>query len=305
MIPQLLLYKILQLFMMMLFGFVLVKANIIKGKDSVILSKLSLYLFMPSVIINAFNIEINGDVVYGLVFAFVVAILIHIVFLILDVILKRVFKAKSIERASVMYSNAGNLIVPIVTFVLGEQWVIYSCAYLIVQLVFLWTHGVRLFSGDEKLNIRKILLNINVIAVFIGFIIMIFGLKLPDFAGDIFSSFGNMLAPTGMIIAGMLAAETDFKKMLKNKRLYFVLVARLVIYPLLIMLMLKGILNVVNIKNAHDIMLVSFFASMTPAASTVMQFAQLYGEDAEYSVIINVVTTAVCILTMPLMVSLF
>ena len=60
--------------------------------------------------------------------------------------------------------NAGNLIVPIVTYVLGEEWVIYSSAFLIVQLVFLWTHGVRLFS-DDKLSIKKIILNVNMIAV--------------------------------------------------------------------------------------------------------------------------------------------
>ena len=40
----------------------------------------------------------------------------------------------AVEKASMIYSNAGNLIIPIVTAVLGKEWVIYSSAFLSVQL---------------------------------------------------------------------------------------------------------------------------------------------------------------------------
>lgn len=171
----------------MTLGFVLVKAKLMKSEDSMVLSKLSLYLFMPAVIINAFNVEMTNDIIWGLIIAFLVAALIHIVLLMLDCILKKYFKATNVERASIMYSNAGNLIVPIVTYVLGGEWLIYSSAYLIVQLVFLWTHGVRLFS-DQKISLKKILLNINMLAVISGFVIMFSGLRLPNFIGEITSS---------------------------------------------------------------------------------------------------------------------
>ncbi len=304
MIAQLLLYKIFQLFLIMILGFVLVKAKLVKSEDSMVLSKLSLYLFMPAVIINAFNVEMTNDIVRGLIIAFFAAVLIHIVLLVLDCILKKHFKATSVERASIMYSNAGNLIVPLVSYVLGEEWLIYSSAFLIVQLVFLWTHGVRLFS-DKKISLKKILLNINMLAVITGFVIMLLGLRLPNFVGEITSSLGSMLAPTGMIIAGMLAASVDFGKMLKNKRLYVVMVARLVICPVIIMFLLKGILLIVEIPNVDTVMLISYLASITPTASTVMQFSQIYGKDSYYATAINTVTTIGCIITMPLLIMFF
>ena len=130
-------------------------------------------------------------------------------------VLKKHFKATSVERASIMYSNAGNLIVPLVTYILGEEWLIYSSAYLIVQLVFMWTHGVRLFS-KQKINAKNTLLNVNMLVVLFGFVIMILRLRLPVFIGEIASSLGAMLAPSGMIIAGMLAASVDFKKNAKD-----------------------------------------------------------------------------------------
>ena len=92
MIAQLLLYKIFQLFLIMILGFVLVKLKLVKSEDSIVLSKLSLYLFMPAVIINAFNVKMTNDIVIGLVVAFCVAILIHIVLLVLDCILKNILK---------------------------------------------------------------------------------------------------------------------------------------------------------------------------------------------------------------------
>ena len=304
MIAQLLLYKIIQLFLIMTLGFVLVKAKLVKSEDSMVLSKLSLYLFMPAVIINAFNVEMTNDIVWGLIIAFLVAALIHIVLLMLDCILKKYFKATNVERASIMYSNAGNLIVPIVTYVLGGEWLIYSSAYLIVQLVFLWTHGVRLFS-DQKISLKKILLNINMLAVISGFIIMFSGLKLPDFIGEITSSVGAMLAPSGMIIAGMLAASVDFKVMMKIKRLYLVTIARLVICPVIIVFLVKGVLLIVRIPDIENIMLISYLASITPAASTVMQFSQIYGKDSYYATAINAVTTIGCIITMPMLILFF
>lgn len=304
MISQLLLTKILQLFVVMILGFVFVKTKMAKSEDSLVLSKLSLYLFMPSVIVNAFNIKLTADVASGLTLAFVCAITIHIVLIGVDYILKRVFGANGVERASVIYSNAGNLIVPIVTYVLGSEWVIYSSAFLITQIVFLWTHGIGMFS-DEKTGVKKILLNVNVIAVFAGFILMLSGIGLPSFVSDITSSLGSMIGPVGMLVAGMLAADIDFKKMLSNKRLYFVLAGRLVICPLIIMALMKCAQPFVNINNAHTVMLISYLACITPTAATVMQFSQIHKKDPDYAAAINAVTTVGCVVTMPLLIMFF
>jgi len=134
---------------------------------------------------------------------------------------------------------------------------------------------------------------------------MLSGLRLPNFIHEITSLLGAMLAPAGMIIAGMLAASVDFRKMLKNKRLYFVLVSRLVICPIIIMFLLKGFLFIVTIPNIETIMLISYLASITPTASTVMQFSQIYGNDSYYATAINAVTTVGCIITMPLLILFF
>ena len=48
-----------------------------------------------------------------------------------------------------------------------------------------------------------------------------------------------------------------------------------------------------------------FIAIITPSASTVTQMCQVYGNDSQHASAINVVTTLLAIVTMPLMVMLF
>jgi len=52
-------------------------------------------------------------------------------------------------------------------------------------------------------------------------------------------------------------------------------------------------------------LLVTLLAAITPTASTIPQMAQLYDQDAAYASAINVMTTVVCVVTMPLMVMLY
>lgn len=49
----------------------------------------------------------------------------------------KVLKLDGVEETSLIYSNAGNLIIPIVTAILGKEWVIYTSAFLSVQLFLL------------------------------------------------------------------------------------------------------------------------------------------------------------------------
>ena len=51
----LLMEQILELFLMILMGFIIVKAGIVTDEDSKVLSKIVLYLIIPCVIINAFQ----------------------------------------------------------------------------------------------------------------------------------------------------------------------------------------------------------------------------------------------------------
>ena len=60
-ISILLMEQIIELFIMILMGFIIVKAGIVKDEDSKVLSKIVLYLIIPCVIINAFQVDYKNS----------------------------------------------------------------------------------------------------------------------------------------------------------------------------------------------------------------------------------------------------
>lgn len=108
-----------------------------------------------------------------------------------------------------------------------------------IQLIALWTHGRITISDDHKINIKKILPNINMIAILIGIILFITGLRLPKIINDTFTFIGSMIGPICMIVAGMLIGDMDLKKIPFYKRLYLITFLRMIAFPIVILVILK------------------------------------------------------------------
>lgn len=304
-ISLLLMNQIIQLFIMIFMGFIIVKAKLLKAEDSKILSVIVLYLVIPCVIINAFQVDYTPQTVKGLLIALVGSVMTQVILLIVVSILGRVFHLNEVEVASIYYSNSGNLIVPIVTFILGKEWVLYGCVFMSVQLVFIWTHCKKIISRESTYDWRKIVLNINMISIAIGIILFLTRIHLPAIINNTLSAVGSMIGPASMIVTGMLFAGMDFKQIFANKRVYFVSFFRLIIVPVIALFLIKCSQLSTFSSNGNKLMMIVFLAIITPSASTVTQMCQVYGNDSQYASAINVVTTLLAIVTMPLMVMLF
>ena len=304
-ISLLLMNQIIQLFIMIFMGFIIVKAKLLKAEDSKILSVIVLYLIIPCVIINAFQVDYTPQTVKGLLIALAGSVMTQVILLIVVSILGRVFHLNEVEVASIYYSNSGNLIVPIVTFILGKEWVLYGCVFMSVQLVFIWTHCKKIISRESTYDWRKIVLNINMISIAIGIVLFLTRIHLPAIINNTLSAIGSMIGPASMIVTGMLFACMYFKQIFANKRVYFVSFFRLIIVPVIALFLIKCSQLSKFSSNGNKLMMIVFLAIITPSASTVTQMCQVYGNDSQYASAINVVTTLLAIVTMPLMVMLF
>ncbi|MDD3369065.1 MAG: AEC family transporter [Lachnospiraceae bacterium] len=305
MISILLMEKIISLCLILAAGFVLVKMKCLKGEDSKVLSRIALYLAMPCNILSAFQVDFTEQVRDGLFLAFAAAILIHIGLFILFWIFKFLFHLDGVESVSAMYSNSGNLIIPLVYAILGPEWVIYTSAFIAVQLFLLFSHGKAILCGNHKFDIREIITNINMISIFFGVILLLTGLRFPAPVQDAVKSLGDMVGPIAMLVTGMLIGEMQFSKFTQYRRVWLITILRLLAVPFLTVIFLKYSGMAGLVENGREILLVTLLATMTPSASTVTQMAQVYGQDADYASVINVITTLLCIITMPVMVFIY
>ena len=304
-ISILLMEQIIQLFLMIFMGYLIVKVGLVKDEDSKVLSKIILYLIIPCVIINAFQVDYTMDTAKGLLLALAASVMTQVLLLIIISIAGKLLHLNEVEIASVYYSNSGNLIVPIVTFILGQDWVLYGCVFMSVQLIFLWTHCKKIISRESSYDWKKIVLNINMISIFIGVVLFFAKIHLPEIINNTLGSVGSMIGPASMIVTGMLFAGMNLKQIFADKRVYFVSFLRLIAVPLLALVMIKISHLAMFSADGIKIMLIVFLAIITPSASTITQMCQVYGYDSRYASAINVMTTLFSIITMPLMVMLF
>ena len=304
-ISILLMEQIAELFLMILMGYIIVKTGLLKGEDSKVISKIVLYLVIPCVIINAFQVDYTSEKVKELLLVFAASVLLQVILLAAVWGAGKVLKLNEVEATSIYYSNSGNLIVPLVTFILGKEWVLYGCVFMSVQLVFLWTHGKNTISREGKWDWKKIVFNVNMISVFAGVVLFFTKIRLPEIVDQALSSVGSMIDPASMIVTGMLIAEMNLRNIFENVKSVFYFISETGRDTGDIIGNFKNKRACEHTSGWKKLLLIVFLAVITPSASTITQMCQVYGNDSKYASAINVMTTLLSIITMPLMVLLY
>ena len=297
--------QIAELFIMILLGFILVKSSLLTKHDSKVLSTIALYIVTPCVIINAFQVQYSQDVKNGIILSFLAAIIVHIIYIVIARLLGKVYTLNGVEKATIIYTNAGNLIIPLVQALLGKEWVVYTTGYILVSTIFIWTHGRMLICEEKGFNVKELMKNVNVIASVIGILMFALKIQLSSLITETMDSMSATIAPICMIVAGMLIAGMNVKDCLKNKRLYVITFLKMIVFPLFAVSLLKFTNLSSMVKNGDIILLISLLASIAPTAASVTQLAQIYDADSEYASAYYFITTLLCILTMPSFVWLY
>ena len=282
--------RLLSLFAIVLIGFITVRTKVMKAEETRSLSMLSLYITGPFAVMNA---------VLFAVFSSAVIIL-------LTKVLAKPLKLSVIERASVIYPNAAVLAIPLVSSMLGPEWVIYTCAYNLVQTSLHWTHLRSIISGDKHVEARKIFLNPNVIALYVGVVIFFTGFRFPGSVDSAVDMIAAMVGPVGMLNIGMMIGAMPMKRLTSYKRAWLVVFMRLIAMPLLMALIAKlGFASLV--ADGETVLMISLIAIAGPCGLTVLQMAQIYNDrlTAEYASAINVISMLCCAFTMPLIIAVY
>ena len=331
--------KILSLLVLLGAGVVLVRTKLLKKEDSVTLSKISVFLLSPCVIVSSFSMQVDGQAGHNLLLCFFYAILANFLFLFLGTFLKRPLHLSPVEEMSLEYTNCGNFVLPIVAGVLGEEYLLYVSAYITVYNLLVWTHGIHLFqerdknspeacshkdyfkevcskedyckaghskeeysNGEHKANaLFKILFNPNILAILFGVFLFFTKISLPAPLSLAISDLGKMIGPISMLITGIVLGTMSFKKILSYRRIYMITAFRLLLFPSIYLLLISILSRIEGFLDNPVLFLVTFLSAMAPSAANVSQFAILYGKEEEYASCINIFTTLCTILSMPML----
>lgn len=304
-------------------GFIMVKTKMLgEGADKV-LSTVVLYVGQPLLIFMGFQKAFESRIAVNLLITIALAVLVHaIVIAIMFLIVKNKSKNPKLDslKYATIFGNCGYMGIPFIqtlyqnTGALQSEMLIYCAGVVLVFNILNWTVGVFIYAHDKKvLSIRKILINPNIIAAVLGFLMFIIvkvpmvdwaqsGSNLDMFFEKLSSSLysvANLVTPLSMFVIGMKLANVSPKRLFTEKWAYVLCLNKLVGVSLLTILIVAILPVSLEVKCAI------FFLLSMPAATSTALFAVNFGGDGETASIMVLLSTVLSIITISLMFLLF
>lgn len=295
---QILIGQAALMFLLMMVGFILFKIKMLNGQITAGLGDLVLYVANPAVILAS----LLGDFSREMMEKGLVAILISAAMIIIGILVGYLLfrRKKPLNRFAIIFCNNGFMGIPLIRNVMGEECVFYVTLFVAVGAVAMWTYGVSILSGSKKeVSVRKVVTNPCIIALVLGVIIGVAGIKLPPVLTQTITYLGDLNTPLAMIVMGCYLAEAEFKKLLKDKDVYITCFGRLIVVPLVSLLLMKFIPD-----KYMDIKVTMLIATSTPAAASLGMFCRKYNSNYSYGAGIVGITTLISLITMPVFVYL-
>lgn len=288
---------LLTIFILMMAGYLLTKLGVLPKSARKPLTDLVINFILPCNIIVSFLIEFNSQILVASFTILVVSLVIQLVSFLLGFVLYPGVEPK--QRASLRYatsvSNAGFIGLPIVQGLYGLQGAMFASIYLVPQRIVMWSAGVSCFTGSSgKGVIKKVLTHPCVDAVFLGVVLMVFQIPLPDAILMPIRQASNATTALTMLIIGNILADVDLRTLFSPLILKYS-AFRLLFFPLLTLLLCRlcGLDELVTAT--------STILSGMPAAATTAILSEKYDCDSAFGVRLVCSSTLLSLLTVPLL----
>ena len=290
-------------------GYVLRKTKILPDGATGVLAGVLLYVSQPGLMASSFlNKKFDSAMLvnFGWVILFAV-VLILLVYFVSKLIFFRC-KDEASRRACVACSYLGNvgfMGIPVMQMLFPDNsdLVLYTVVYNIAFNAMAWTLGVYAVTGEKKrINLLKIILNPPTIAVIIALPFFFCNVTVPEQVMTPISYLGDMTLPLSMIILGVRLADMRPIALVNDWKVYVASAIKLILSPLLSL----GCLLLVNLFIPIDpyVIVALYVIAAMPSASSALNFAEMYGGDRETAAASTLMSTILCILTIPVLMML-
>ncbi len=289
--------QVIVLFILIFSGFIAVKFHLFKLEYKNAFSDLLMKLVVPCLIIDSYMMEFDpkilSDLIKTLIYSFSFLLLSCLIAFIICRKIK--IRDKNIIFFASAFSNCAYMGFPLIEAMYGREGLIYASAFVTSFNILLWSLGYSVLSGnkDPKKQLKTIITQPAIISVFLGLIIYLAKLPIPDIISKPIGNIATLNTPLSMIITGMIIADTDIKKLFKNIYLFLIIVSRSLIIPaitFLVLILTKG----------HGVYAqIVFILAACPTAAISSVFAVEFKYDEDLAAVAVVITTFLSIILLP------
>lgn len=296
--------QMLVLFAMMAIGMFLWKKQWIDENSQKSISKLVVNIFNPLLVINSiagYDFDNSAiDIGQNMVFVGVYFLLFFLAGFGVTLLLRLKRPQKHFYQMMMLFSNIGFIGIPLVTALLGKEYVLYVAFYILVYNVLLYTYGIYLAvrsNGDAqgesvKFPVKKII-NPGVLGCVVAILIFVCKIRIPGPVATFVDYMGNTCIPLSMILIGVSVAQMDIRQLFSNVKMYAFLVIKLLIIPICAALICR------QLPVDRGIYQVFVLECAVPIGSIITLVAQEYGAEDDSATIGVVLSTILSVITIP------
>lgn len=293
---------LLSIFIMIVPGFIFRRIGWLTEEHIKGLSAIVVNLTLPAMVLDAMQMPFSEAIFQSCIDLFLISFAGFLVAFLLSLALLKPLKLQRKQMSVLIFmltfSNTGFVGMPVINALLGQEALLYASIIEAVSDVFLFTLGIavmQIFSG-EKVHIRmKEFINPGLICVTVGLILFVQEITLPGFLGTAVSLTGGATSLLAMTTLGALLGGVKFGEIFKDLKIYVVVVLRLGAIPLVMYLLLRVVM-----QNDSLMTTVAIIAFAMPAAVVSAIFAARYEADTEYGVKGVMLSTILCVFTIPI-----
>ncbi len=292
-------FQMLALLLMIGGGCLAAKTGMLDEHTNRQMSRMIVNLFSPLLVISCAADSVGTIPLETMGMVMLIAAGMFAVFIAAGAVMSPLFEKnrdqRKIYQMMFVFSNLGFIGIPVVSSILGEQYVVYVTEFMLVNTIVLYTYGTALL--DEKFSVSSLkgMLNPGTAAGTAAVLILIFEIRLPDFIKTAVGYLGNVTTPMALVSVGFSLVHADLKKIFKQWKLYVFAAVKLLLIPLVML----PVLRMVTDENA--LILVCMIMFGMPVGNMPLLLGTQKGMDGTACSAAIILTTVFCVVTVPIL----
>lgn len=278
-------------------GYFTVKKGMFTKESLGSITSFLLYIVTPCLIVSSFLSAESGKLDgWTLLLAAVLPALSIVISIALSYLFfrKEPSGRRRVLRFSMIFCNVGFMGIPLVEGIVGSEGVLYGSFFIAVFNIFCWTYGYVMMGGG-KVRLKALLLNPGLIGLAIGLPLYLLDVPVPALFVEPVELISALNTPLAMIVVGGYIAQVKLRAFVSDLAVYKMAVLRLVVAPLLYLAL------VWLLRPDETLLMSTVIQAATPVAANCVLFAVQYGSDAELASKSVAVSTALSVVTIPLL----
>ena len=300
------LLQMLKLAIMLGVGFAFRKLKAVPESFNVVISKLATTLFLPALQLNTFmtnctveNFSRNAPLLlYGVL---LVALLIAAGYTLAKPFTGQGGYQMHVMRYAVAFPNTGAFLIPLTMVLMTSEELFFQMLFLMCMTFMCYSWGiVQLLPSNDGTSILKKLVNPNTVMIAVGAILGLTGLgkRLPQVVCDAVEAFGAGYTPMSLMLVGYVIAGFKLEDMLPTARTWLFIFVRMIVLPMALLFFMK------LIGAPYYACYFTCAAVACPAGMNAVVYPVAYGQDCRFGAALVLCSTAVSVVTIPLMYAL-